>query len=179
MHGESWHYQTVCHSEGKCRCHRWLISPHDGAWQCQPPSQWSHDCLKGEWVGEYIHLPCLWTCLPPLMVGPLLKIRRIQYKVSPNLKDLIGGLLLGYAPSSWWHIAPCLVNIHYVWWKHQLLDPPSSPPESLALQAPSHPPSPYAMCLANFPWLGHRGATSGILLGIWPHGWVGSERFVA
>ena len=179
MHGESRHHQTVWHYQGKCRCRHWLISPHDGEWQCQPPPQWYHYCLKGEWVGDYLHLPCIWTCLPPPMVGPLLKIWRSQCKVSPNLKDLIWGLLLWYSPSSWWHISPFLVNLHYVWWMRRFLEPPSSPPENLSLQAPSPPPSPYSMCLANFTWLVHRGATSVISLGIWPHVRAGGARFVA
>ena len=58
------------------------------------------------------------------MVGPLMNIWRSQCKVSPNLKGVLWGLLLWYAPSYWWHRVTCLLNIHDTWWMRRSLDPP-------------------------------------------------------
>ena len=142
-------------------------------------SQWSHDCLKGGWLGESLCLTNLLTCLPPLLVGPLLKLWRIQGKVSTNLKGLLRSLLLWYGPSSWWHRVTCLVNTHVTWWLSWSMDCPPSSLENIALQASSPPPSTSAMGLATFPWWGQRGAASGGLMRLWPHGWVGGACFVA
>ena len=83
-------------------------------------------------------------------------IWRIQGKVSPNLKDLLQGLLLVCETSYWWHRVPCLGNLNDAWWMCWSLDSPSSPPENLALQAPAHPPSPSFMYLVTCPWWGRR-----------------------
>ena len=121
----------------------------------------------------------LWACLPPPLVGPLLKLWRSQGNVSKNWKGLSRGLLIWYAPSSWWHRVTCLVNFHDAWWLRQSLDPPFSPPKNLALQAPASPPYTYYMCSETFPWWGRRGSASGRLLRIFPDGWFGGARFVA
>ena len=179
MRGWARHRQTALHSQDQVCCHNWLLYPHGGPCQCQPPSQWYNDCLKGGWAGGSLSFPYLWTCLPPPLVVPLMNLWRSQGKFSPNRKFLLWGLILSYAPSSWWHRVPCLVNLRDAWWMCWYLDSPSSPPENSCLQKPSHPPSPYSMCPSTFPLLVHRGAASGRLLSIWPHGQVRGARFVA
>ena len=126
-----------------------------------------------------LRLPCLLTCLPPPLVGPLLKLWRSQGKVFPNIKGLIWGLIMFYATSSWWHRVPCLRNLHDAWWIRWYLDSPSSPPQNRALQAPSPALSPSVTCLAACPWWGMRGEASRRLLRIWPHGLFGGARFVS
>ena len=108
----------------------------------------------------------------------LLNIWRSQWELSPNLKGLLWGLIMWYAPSSWWLRVPCLRNIHDAWWIPWSLDPPSSPPEICALQAPGPPPSPYAICSSPFTWWGRMGAASGRFLMLWNHVRFGGTRFV-
>ena len=178
MRKEARHHQTVWNSQGQVIFFHLLISPHNGVWKCQPPSQWYHDWLKGGWSGESLRLPCLWTCLSPPLVVPLLNICRIQGKVSTNWKGILQGLLLWYAPSSWCNRVPCLVNLHDAWWMCRSLDFPYSPPKNISLQAPYHPPSPSSIRPSNFPWWGRRGASYRRLFRIWPHVRVGGEWFV-
>ena len=52
----------------------------------------------GRMVRGSLHLPFLWTCLHPTLVGPLMKLWRIQGKVSINKKGLLHVLLLWYTP---------------------------------------------------------------------------------
>ena len=165
--------------QGKVSCFHLLLSPHDRMWQCQPTSQWYHDWLKGGWAGESIRLPCIWTCLTPPMVVPILKLCRIQGKIYPNRKDLLWCLLLWYVPSYWWHIVTFLRNIYEAWWMHRSMDFRSSQTENISLQAQSPPPSPSAVCLSPCPLCGQRDAESRWFLRLWPHGWVRGARFMA
>ena len=81
--------------------------------------------LPEERMGRgYLCLTCLWTCLTPTLLGPLMKIWRSQGKVSPNRKGLLPGLLLWYTPSHWWNRVPCLGNLHDARWMRQSLDAP-------------------------------------------------------
>ena len=179
MRGETRHYQTAWNYQEQGCCCNQLIFPHDGAWKCQPPSQWTHDCLKGGWARESLCITWIWTCLPPPIVGPLLKLWSIQGKVYPNRKSLLLWLLLWYEPSSWWHRVPFLVNLLDAWWMHRFLESPSSPTNSLYLQAPSPSAYPSSVCLAPFPWWGRRGAEYERLVRLWPHGRVRGARFMA
>ena len=113
------------------------------------------------------------------MVGPLLNLWGSQGKVYPNQKGLLWGLLLWYAPFSLWHRVLCLGNLHDAWWIRRNLDPPSSPPKNIALQASTPPPSPSAKFLATCPWWGRIGEASGWFLRLWPHVRVRGARFLA
>ena len=146
--------------------------------KCQPPSQWPHNCLQGEWAGESLCIPFIWTCLTPPMVVSLLKIWVIQRKFYTNQKCLLWGLIMWYAPSSWWHRVPCLGNIHNTWWMRWSLEYPYSPPGNLTLQAPAPPPYLSDMCLATCTRWGRTGAVSKWLLRLWPHGRVEGTGFV-
>ena len=108
-----------------------------------------------------------------------MKIWSSQGKVSPNLKYLLRGLLLWYAPPSWWHRVPCLGNINDVWWMRRSLDYPSSPSQFFPLKPPAPPTSTSFLCPSTFHWWGRRGAASGLFLRLFPDGWVGGARFVA
>ena len=108
MRGHAINHQTTWHSQGQGCCRCLLISPHNRVWKYHPPSQWSHDYLKGGWAGGYLCITCLWTCLPPPLVGPLMKLWRIQVKLSPNRKVILRGFILWYSLPSWWNIVPCL-----------------------------------------------------------------------
>ena len=152
MRREARHHQTAWHFQWQDFCRHQLPSPHNGAWQCQPLSQWYRDCLKGGWSRVSLIIPCLWTFLTPPLVGTLLKLWSIQERVYKNEKGLLWSLFLWYAPSSWWHRVPCLENLHDAWWMSLSLDSPSSPPKNIDLQAPSPKTSPYAICSETCHW---------------------------
>ena len=179
MRGHAINHQTTWHSQGQGCCRCLLISPHNRVWKYHPPSQCSHDYLKGGWAGGYLCITCLWTCLPPPLVGPLMKLWRSQGNVSPNSKCLLTGPSSVIFTALLMEYSSLFGNLHGAWWMHWSLESPSSPPENLSLQAPVPSPSPAAVFFFTCPWWGKRGAASGKFLRLWPHGRVRSARFVA